>query len=342
MEESFPVIEGKFRLSVLLTNTVGKQFSVLEKDIEVPAERPTPSINGPFLGYKFETYERDVHIPFKVYDRKLVIDPKMTFAKADDIAVLFNVLNPTEDLFQGGAARISVRGLREADPVRRSYTAKLDASPFSRTLSIPLIIPAGDLEPDYYEIAVELVGTGGETLDEKKESFIVSPSQAIGHPIANAKGFSLANQFLYRYMLAQQAEKSERREAARALYEQAYQLNPDYGEGVVMYGTFLNKVGAFGEALRVAEKLKADDARRFPFYVIRGLAFMGQTKYEEALTELRLATGLYNSDTAVLNALGRCYYRLGRKAEALDVLRASLSLDSDQEAVKKLVQEIQK
>jgi tetratricopeptide (TPR) repeat protein len=342
VEESFPIIEGKFRLNVLLTNTVGKQFSVLEKDIEVPPERSTPSIDGPYLGYKFETYQRDVHIPFKVNDRKLVTDPKMTFAKADEIAVLFNVLNVTEDLLRGGEARISVRGLREANPVQRSYTVRLDASPFQKTLSIHQTIPAAELDPDYYEILVKLVGAGGETLDEKKNSFIISPSAAMGHPIANAKGFALANQFLYRYMLAQQAEKMNRTEAARSLYDEAYQLNPDYKEGVVMYGNFLNKVGAFAEALQVAEKLKGDDRRQFPYHVIRGLALMGQEKYEDALTGLLLANRIYNSDTNVLNSLGRCYYRLGRKAEALDALNASLRLNPDQDAVKKLIQEINK
>ena len=342
IEESFPIIEGKFRLNVLLTNTVGKQFSVLEKDVEVPSERSTPSIEGPFLGYKFESYQRDVHIPFKVNDLKLVTDPKMTFAKADVIAVLFNVLNVTDDLFRGGEARISVRGLREANPVQRSFVVKLDASSFQKTLSISQTIPAAELDPDYYEILVKLVGAGGEALDEKKASFVVSPSAAMGHPIANAKGFALANQFLYRYMLAQQAEKTERREAAKAFYEQAFQLNPDYKEGVIMYGNFLNKVGAFGEALQVAERLREDDRRQFPYHVIKGQALMGQEKYEDALAELLLANRMYNSDTNVLNTLGRCYQKMGKRAEALEALKASLSLNPNQEAIKKLVEELSK
>jgi GWxTD domain-containing protein len=342
VEESFPVIEGKFKLNILLTNTVGKQFSVLEKDIEVPAERPGPSLEGPFLGYRFETYQRDVHIPFKTNDRKLVIDPKMTFARTDNISILFNVINATEDLHKDGSVRIAVQGLRDASPVRKSYTVNLDAAPYAKVLSIPQTIPASDLEPDYYEIQVELVGADGLTVDAKKGSFVVSPSASVGHPIANAKGFSLANQFLYRYMLAQQAEKMNRPGAARALYEQAFQLNPEYREGVVMYASFLNKTGAFGEALEIAKKLEGDTQRRFSYHVIRGNALMGQEKFEEALAELLQANKTYNSDTGVLNTLGKCYYRLGRKEEALQALNASLSLDPNQEAVKKMIAEIKK
>ena len=342
IEDSFPVIEGRYKLSVLLTNTVGKQFSVLERDIEVPAEPARPSLNGPFLGYKFETYQRDVHIPFKSEDQKLVTDPKMTFARGEALAVLLNVVNPTRELLERGEMRIVVQGLREADPVRRSYTVKLSAFPLRKVLSVPQTIAAPDLDPDYYELRVALVGAGGETLDEKKESFVISPVASIGHPIANAKGFPLANQFLYRYMLAQQAERTGRAETAKSLYDQAFQLNPDYKEGVIMYATFLNKTGAFEEALQIAEKLRGDDQRRFPFSLIRGQALLGLERYEEALAELLQANRIYNSDTAVLNSLGRCYFGLGRKEEALEALRASLKLNPEQKAIRALIEEIEK
>jgi len=45
--DSFPVIEGKYRLTVLLRNTAGKEFSVLEKDVEIPAESGRPHLGGP-------------------------------------------------------------------------------------------------------------------------------------------------------------------------------------------------------------------------------------------------------------------------------------------------------
>jgi tetratricopeptide (TPR) repeat protein len=290
----------------------------------------------------FETYPRDVHIPFKINDRKLVTDPRKTFARSDEIAVLFSVLNVTEGLLRDGEAKIEIRGLREAAPVRRSFTVKLSAHPFERTLSIPQSIPAAELDPDYYEIVVRLVGAGGEVLDEKKDSFVVMPSPATGHPIANAKGFALANRFLYLTMLAQQSERMNLTDAAKSWYDEAYQLNPEYKEGAVMYGNFLNKAGAFEEALMVAERLRGDDRRQFSYFIIRGQALMGQNKFEDALTDLLQANRMYDSDTAVLNSLGRCYYRLGRKAEALDALNASLKLNPDQDAIKKLVQEIGK
>jgi len=342
VEESFPVAEGQYKLSILLTNTVGKQFSLLEQDLVVPPARTGPAIDGLLLGYKYETYQRDIHVPFKVLDKKLVVDPKKTFAATDSIAVLFSVLNVTDGLAKGGEARIAVRGLRQANPVRKNYTVKLDAPLTGKTLSIPYLIPAGELEPDYYDVVVTLAGPGGEVLDEKRDSLTVSPATAVGHPIANAKGIPLANQFLFRYMLAEQTEKTNRPAAARAYYEDAYRMRPEYKDGVVRYGTFLNKTGAFEEALKLAEDLRADDKRRFMFHVIRGQALFGLEKYEQAAADLEQANRAYNSDTAVLNVLGRCYVKLGRKAEAVEAFNASLKLNPEQPEIKKIVAEIGK
>ncbi|MGZ5486992.1 MAG: GWxTD domain-containing protein [Candidatus Aminicenantales bacterium] len=342
IEESFPIAEGTYALNVLLTNTVGKQFSLLEETVEVPAASSKPSIEGLVLGYKYETYQREVHIPFKVLDKKLVVDPRKTFASTDGVAVLFGVRHPADPPARGGEVRIVARGLRQANPVRRTYTVKLDAQSPGPLLSIPYMIPAGDLEPDYYEIAVTLVGADGQVLDEKKDMVTISPAKAVGHPIAKAKGIPLANAFLFRYMLAEQLEKTGRPEAARTLYEEAYQLRPEYLDGVVRYANFLNKTGAYDDALKIVEVLRKDERRQFVLHMIRGQALFGLAKYEEALDDLTQANRIYNSETAVLNGLGRCYERLGRRAEALDAFKASLKLNPDQPEVKKIVEDLSK
>jgi GWxTD domain-containing protein len=342
VEESFPVAEGRYDLNILLTNTVGKQFSLLEQVLEVPPAKSGPALEGPFVGYKFETYPRDVHIPFKVLDKKLVVDPKKTFASGDAIAVLFNVLNPTPELARDGEARVVVKGLRQAAPVRKTYTIKLDAPAAGRVLSIPYTIPAGELEPDYYEVSVVLAGPGGQVLDQRTDQITVSPAATVGHPIANAKGIPLANQFLFRYMVAEQLEKTGRPEAAAALYEEGYRLRPDYADGVVRYANFLLGTGAYARALEIAESLRKDEKRQFVLRTVRGRALLGLERYEEALAELLQANKLYNSETVVLNAMGRCYLKLGRKAEALDAFSASLRLNPEQPDIVQAVEDLRR
>lgn len=342
IEDSFPVTDGKFRLIVLMTNSVGKEFSILEKDIVVAADTGRPEIGGPYVGYRLETYQKEIHVPFKVMDKKLIVDPRNTFGAGDEVAFMYNVENLTEELRAGGETRVRIRGLRKEKPVEKSFSLPLSGYAFARTLSLSQTLPAKDLEPDMYEIVVSLVGADRKVLDEKTGTFIVSPVAAIGHPIANAKGFALSNQFLYSYMLAQQEQKLGRAKEAKALYEKAFSLNPDYREGVVMYTAFLIEQKDFDRALELVERLRGDEKRQFEYYSLRGKALFGKGLYADALVSFVEANKMYNSDLQVLNALGTCYWKTGQKQKALDVLNASLKLEPNQPEVKKLLEEIGK
>jgi len=342
VEDSFPVSEGTFRMIALLTNSVGKEFTVLEKEIVVPPDPGSPRIGGPYIGYRFETYQKEIHIPFKIMDKKLLVDPKNTFAAGGEISVALNVENLTEELRKGGEVRLEITGLRKETPVHKAYVVNLSAYPFGRILPITQVIPARELDPDYYDLAVRLVSPDGKVLDESTGTFIVSSAAAVGHPIANAKGFALANQFLYIDMLAGQAEKLGQMDKARALYERAFNLNPEYKEGLLMYANFLLQVKEYDAALTLVERIRTDDNRRFDYFVIRGKALAGKGLFADALVSLVEANKVYNSDIQVLNTLGLCYYRLGRKAEALAALNASLKLNPGQSDIKALVEEITK
>lgn len=342
IEDSFPVAEGKYRLIILLTNTVGKEFTILEKDLVVPAETGLPRIDGPYIGYRFESYQREVHIPFKFMDRKLVTDPKNTFGATEDIAILFNVANITEELRNGGEVRTVIRGLRPTDPVVRSFAVKLSGVPYGRTLSVPQVLSARELEPDYYELEVSLFSADGRTLDTQKETFIISPRAAVSHPIVHAKGFALANQFVYHYMLAEQAEKTGRVDKAAALYEKAFSLNPDYKIGLVRYVNFLLGTRAFDKALTLVDRLREDDYQRFEYLSLRGKALIGLERFDEALKDLIEANKIYNSDVEVLNALGVTYRMTGQRQRAIDALEASLKINPQQADVKKLLEDIKK
>jgi GWxTD domain-containing protein len=342
VEDSFPVVDGKFKLIVLMTNSVGKEFSLLEKDITVPADSGLPRIGGPYIGYRFETYQREIHVPFKVMDKKLIVDPRKTFSAADEIAYIFNVENLTEELRAGGEARIRIRGMNKDKPVERTFSVKLAGYNSGRVLSITQSLPAKDLVPDYYELTVSLVAPDGKVLGEGQDTFIVTPNTAMGHPIANAKGFALANQFLYSYMLAQQEQRLGRMDRAKALYEKAFSLNPDYREGVVMYVNFLADTRDFDRALELVERLRGDEKRQFEYFSLRGKTLMGKGQYADALVSLIEANKMYNSDLQVLNALGTCYWRTGQKQKALDALNASLKLNPEQPEVKKLLVEVGK
>jgi len=341
LEDTFPVNEGQYMLAILVQNSVAKEFTVFERSISVPKAGGPPYLNGPFLGYKVRTFPNDILIPFKTLDRKLVVDPKMSFGMGDEIDVMFSVVDLPEDLWRNGEVDLNVNGLSRI-PVLKNYMLRLADSPYSRVLCLIKTIAAAELVPDYYDLTLSLMGADKKVLDEKSTQFVISPENAVAHPVANAKGFSLSNKFLLYYQLARQSDKMNINDQAEAGYAKGFSMNPSYKEGVGEYARFLLKVHLLDRALAVVESLKGVEPSRYDYFQIKGMADMGKGNYAGAINNFLEATKVYNSDPVLLNALGFCFLKTNQKDQALNAYRASLKVNDKQESIKKIVEALEK
>ena len=342
VQDSFPVIEGRYDLTILLQNAVGKEFSIYEKNIEIPEESGAPKIIGPVLGYKLQDYNAVLHVPFKVMDKQLLVDPNNTFASRDDLALFLNIASVTEDIWKEGEVEVQIKGSRANNPLQKNFSLKLSDFIYNKVLGVSYSTPAREFVPDYYEMKLMLKDGRGNVLDEAKSQFIISPVEAIPHPVTLAKSFPLANNFLYFYSLAYQYDKMNKLEKAENNFEKAYTLRPDYSEGIIDYSGFLLRVRKYDLALELAEKLKGNEKFKFDYFLLKGQALAGKGAYAEAIESLLEGNKIYNSDTRLLNSLGLCYYKTSKKREALDALGSSLRLNPEQKEIKELVAEIEK
>jgi GWxTD domain-containing protein len=342
IQDSFPLIEGDYHLNILIQNSVGKEFSVFEGQVSIPGHDRDPKIIGPLLGYGFQDYPAHLHVPFKVVDKQLLIDPKSTISRSENIAFFFSIMNVSKDLWERGRVEVSLDGLKENDPTHKSFAITLKDHPFHEIIGIHYSLAAEDLSPDYYELKLILKDGNGTLLEEKKGNFIVSPSEGVPHPVTLAKSFPLSNTFLFFYSLANQYDRDNKPEKAESHYEKAFSLRPDYTPGVVEYAHFFLKMGKFKKSLDLIENVKDDENLRFEYFLVKGKAYMGMERYFAAVENFQEGNKIYNSDIRLLNPLGYCLYKTGEKQEALEILRASLRLSPDQPEVKSLVQKIEK
>ena len=340
IQDAFPVVDGRFKLTVLLRNTVGKEFCLLEKDVVIEGEE-SPRIAGPILGYKLETSGEATLMAFKVRDQRIFSDAKNTFSPSETITLLFGVENLTEDLWKTGSVRISVRGNRPSSPSTKSYTSRLDRLPYHKIVTLNQAIPASELTPDYYEVTLTLEAEG-KVVDEAKANFIVSPAAALARPVIIAKAFPHSSFHLYYLDLAGQSEKIGDISRAQAFFEKALALAPDDPEALAYHAGFLLRSKKYEMALERVEKIKDDPTLRFDYFIIKGKALKELGRCEEAITCLLEGNKIYNSDTRLLNALGYCFYKTGQNQRALDALNASLKLNPDQAEAKALIEEIRK
>jgi tetratricopeptide (TPR) repeat protein len=342
IEHSIPVISGDYKFIALLQNSVAKEFSIFERDIFIPEHDDEPRIMNPMVGYQIQEYSQDLHIPFKVLGKKLVLDPSKTFASSESVTLMFNLINLNKEIWVGGDIKVSLRGMKPNNPSIKTYNFDLQNYPYRNYLTITHTIPASELTPDYYEMNVILLDGVGNEVSQEKTSFVISPETNIFHPVARSKAFPLVNSFMYFFMLGHQYEQAEVYDKAEACYQQGYQSKPDFYPGLVDYANFLLKIGKLQDALLLAEELKAVKDMQFQYYLITGKAYMGMEQYETAIENLNQGNKLYNSDVGLLNALGFCYYKTRNLEEALKVLKASISLNANQKEVKELIKQIEK
>ena len=342
IEDTFPIAEGDYKFIVLLQNSVAKEFSIFEKDLSIPEDSGLPIISGPFLGFKILNLDRNYHIPYKILDKKLAVDPKKTFSVSDDLVFFFNIENLTRDLWEGGEVRVVISSFEAENAAKKSYTIKLNNYTFNEILFVDQQLSASEFAPDYYDLTLSFRDKDGATIDEQSEKFIITTADAISHPTPKTKGVPLQNQFIYFYMLAHQYDSLNKGDKAEANFRKAYEMRPDYFKGLIDYANFSLKMNKLDKALELIEIVKDDEEQKFSYFLVKGKALMGLGRYAEAIDNFLEGNKIYNSDLSLLNSLGFCYYRTDQKEKALETLEASLRLDPNQEEVKKLIKEIEK
>ena len=108
VEDFFPVIDGRYKLIVLLQNSVGKEFTIFEKDLEISEPGGPPHLSGLAVGYELKDYDRDIFLPYKLLEKKLFIDPSRTFSPQESLSFVFSLSNITATLWKEGRIVISI------------------------------------------------------------------------------------------------------------------------------------------------------------------------------------------------------------------------------------------
>ena len=340
--DAFPIAEGTFALTILLQNAVGKEFSLFEKAVRVPAGGGSVQMTGPVVGYGLQDAAPASGVPFKVLGRQLLTDPKGTLGLGDAVAFSLALSDLSRELWKDGAVEVTVAGSTVKDRPAKSMVLKLADQPYARTMAFVQSLPAREFPPDYYEMTLSLKDGKGAVLGKGAAPFIISPTEIIPHPVTLTRPVPAANSFLYLYGLAIQYDRVGDPAKAEAAYRKGYEMKPDYAEGIADFADFLLRTKKYDEALRFAELLKGHEKFLFQHFLIKGLVLVEKAEYGPAIQSLLEGNKIYNSDTRLLNALGFSYYKTGRRKEALDVLLASLRLNTEQAEVKALVATIEK
>jgi tetratricopeptide (TPR) repeat protein len=150
---------------------------------------------------------------------------------------------------------------------------------------------------------------------------------ALGALLANLPLYSpLHSRAVHYYNVGTKLHESDdRRGEARAWFERALEVAPDYPEARFGLATAL---AAEGEVERAVEQYRAVVAREPDFAEAHyglGLALARTGRYEKALTEYRAVLGLRPDHVEAMVASGNALSDLGRHRDAVERFRAALA-----------------
>jgi GWxTD domain-containing protein len=329
----FPLIPGRYLLTVLVKNETSKEFTSLERTIEVPEAGAGARISPLLLGYRVATPAADAGLrPFQFGPYQVYSQPGFLFVRQDSLAAAFQVTGL--DKAQRANAVIHWTILRDNRPF-------MDKSrPLGEFAALPYCletIPLAPLDPAYYTLRIALQADGRELASADAE-FAVSPQQVLPRPWFYSRSQPAAGDPQFMHVVGSQFFRAGKAEPARKWLEQAFALNP----GSADIAQDLAKVYlAAGEAAKVIQLLApflADEKKATYDMLLTGSQAWLQTgEYARALENYTAAISRFGINTVLLNAIGGCYLKLGRPGDAVAAWEKSLQLDPGQEEIRKQV-----
>lgn len=331
----FPVIEGKFKLVMILQNSVNKELSYSEKKINItPVDSSLPRIFGPIISYQINKEERAVYSSFNILGNNIKIDPKQTFGLRDSISAFFYVEKGSKN--KPFHIELEVESEDEKRPYFKKYSLEFPEGKkvwcFTKNL--------GDLKYSDYSLKIMLKDEKEIILDLKTNIFQVSPISYIPHPPLASKILKKENRFYFYLSIASQYQKIKEYSKAEAYYEKSLQMNSTFSAIVKNYASFLLERKKYNKMLLVIENLKGQEKEAFDYYALKGRGLYYKQDYKAALDALLAANKIYDSDVSVLNTLGFSFIRTGQKEEAVKALSASLKIIQHQKKIEKILQQL--
>ncbi len=330
--DSVPLIPGKWNVSLLLENTVSREFTSVEKDVEVPqagAFRMTPLVlsRKAYPGQAPTTGKR----AYQLGSLHLYPSVNNVFRQYDRIYVFFQILGLPDALrdrafvecalLRDGKAAWSIRKAVKDYPDPRFILEEIP--PESVTAGDSTVVTSVKDESGARITAAET------PVRIVKEELPVVWAVALSNPPADDPFYDFVRG-------TQHMNAGETLKGAGELAG-AYIRRPDSVEFAVGYAQSLlaekNPVLARDVLLPLVDSPEA----RFELFATLGRAAKDSADYTGAVKWFGKSLSFRGNVVEALNAMGECYLELGDNDLALEAFKKSLAISPNQDRIKELI-----
>jgi tetratricopeptide (TPR) repeat protein len=333
--DAVPLVPGMYMVSLLLENTVSKEFTTVEKTVSVPEGNllwMSPLVLARQIGR--DTSAGGASRSFQVGRIQIYPALNNTFRKQDRLFVFLQIYALSQTLKDGGVLGYY---LFKDDEAVYSYRKKVSEYEGGRDFLEEL--PADKLLPGTYAAKVVLWDQAGREVLSQEASFLVAEKTFPGTWVV-AQANPPEGDPYYSYVFGTQYLNTGKIDEAREELAQAYEKKPDSLDYAVGYARALQLTKEPGKARSILLPFEAKGAANFDLYEILGKTCRDTGDFDKAIEWFQKALPLKGNLLDILNPLGECYLNKGDKEGALKAWTRSLQIDPNQADIKKLIEKI--
>jgi GWxTD domain-containing protein len=333
--DSIPLIPGNWVVNLLLENTVSKEFTPVEKEVEVPpagAYRMTPIVlarkafAGPAPAGGTRAYQLGAIQLYPSVDN--------VFREKDPVYVFFQLLNVPPAIKDRAFAEYAL--IRDG---QTAWTVRKAVKDYSDPRFILEVIPAEKVTAGTSTVSVVLQDENRTRLQAAETQVRIVKENLPGLWVVALSNPPADDPFYDFVRGTQHLNAGEIDKGAEELAK-AYKKRPDSVEYAVGCAQSLLKTGNPARAREVLLPLTDSPDARFDFFCALGQAAKGYSDYGEAVKWLGKALSFRGNVVEALNAMGECYLELGEKERAAEAFKKSLAVNPNQERIKELIKKI--
>lgn len=334
-QDMFPLIPGRHRISVLMKNTVSKEFTSFEKEVVIP-EPGDLRMSELVLANRMERNSRyqGQNKPFLVDGAQLGPSPRNDFLPQDTIHLYFQIQGLTEDLKDGGSLKYDIT--RDEETIH-SFQKELNAYP-----DLPHFFEEFKLEnlrAAYYQLKVTFLNRAKEEILSRSTQFYISYAGFLPRPWLVSMPQPTSEDPSFDNVIGSQYFNIKNLAEARRLLERAYRRRPEDVKYALDFSQVLFEAKDYQQIKQVARPF-LEGEQKYPFLQIVGQSCHALGELAEAIDYYKEYLDYYGTNLNVLNAIGHCYNTMGNSEEALIAWERSLEINADQPQIRALVQKL--
>lgn len=334
IQDSFPLIPGNYRFSLLFQNTVSKEFASFEKDIIIPEDKESLQMSDLVLAYEKKKDETPLKSSFKVGQMRLFPSLKKEFTPEDTLYIFFQIYGLSEELREEGWLQYTFFKRGRKHHVRKKRIAEYkNGKDFLEEFTFK------EFPPSRYKIRVSVLDIDERDVLFEEERFSLS-SKIQARPWVKFKRYPGPADPIYFFIKGMQLLNKGEREIALMELERAYKMIPVREDFALAYARMLLDKEKYDEVKKVLNPFIEKKISDFILYYVLGRAHQGLEEYEEAISFYQRYISHEGASIEVLNSIGECYFQLGNHKEALRAWEKSLEINSNQPEIKSKIEAI--